>query len=79
MMTALGLFDDETPLLADNRNAMANRKFRTSKMTPFSANIGFVLYKFKANNTDKKTINIQLLINEAPVMTRMRLDALLLC
>ena len=67
MVTPLGLFDDETPLLAANRNVMANRKFRTSKMMPLSANIGFVLYECKANNTNKKTVNIQLPINQAPV------------
>ena len=42
--TALGLYEDDTPLLHDNFEENAGRLFRTSFLKPFSNNYEFVLY-----------------------------------
>ena len=45
LMAALGLFNDSEPLRADNFAKHADRKFKTSEILPFSANVMFVLYE----------------------------------
>lgn len=68
MMSALGIYKDSQPLLASNRNAMSNRLFKTSKISPFSGNLGFVLYACNpAVGETKKSFMFQLLANENPV------------
>ena len=42
--TALGLYEDEVPLLHDNFEESTDRLFRTSFLKPFSNNYEFVLY-----------------------------------
>ncbi|XP_060586938.1 multiple inositol polyphosphate phosphatase 1-like [Ruditapes philippinarum] len=44
LMTALGLYKDNTPLLATNFNTMSGRKFRTSNIDPYTSNLAFVIY-----------------------------------
>lgn len=60
LYTAFGLFNDLQPFLASNYNANKNRKFRTSSIGPFSANLGFGLYSCKMQ---KKHI-VKLFVNE---------------
>lgn len=43
-LTAMGAFKDAEPLASDNFDKMANRKFRTSEIVPFSANLAAVKY-----------------------------------
>ena len=45
LLGILGLFKDEEPLKADNFERHTNRKFRNSRIGPFSTNIAFVLYE----------------------------------
>lgn len=71
LMTALGLFKDDQPLRASNRLAMENRKFKTSDISPYSANVAFVLYAcddLSHSVTDaSRTFMIQLQVNEKPM------------
>lgn len=67
-MTALGLFKDDKPLLASNMAEMVNRQFRTSDISPYSANVGFVLYacdelSHSVTNAER-TFMLQLHVNE---------------
>lgn len=50
-MTALGLYKDNSPLLATNFESMSGRKFRTSNIGPYSSNIAFVVYACGDLNT----------------------------
>lgn len=43
-LTAMGAFRDTTPLRSDGFDAMANRKWKTSEICPFSSNIAAVKY-----------------------------------
>lgn len=68
VMAALGLYEDEQPVLASNKASMADRKFKTSQISPFSSNIGFVLYSCQHNQGDlKRTFRLQVMVNEKPV------------
>ena len=44
VMTVFDMFNDQVPLRASNRPLMADRKFRTSDIAPFAANVIMVLY-----------------------------------
>ena len=44
LYASLGLFNDSAPLLATNYDQMKQRKFKSSQILPFSANIALVLY-----------------------------------
>ena len=74
VFTALGLFKDQERLLATNMVKMRNRNFRTSKISPYSANIVFVLYACEdlrhVHDTDDRNITtyvLKILVNEEPV------------
>jgi hypothetical protein len=70
-MTALGLFRDKMPLQSDNYQAHSTRNFKSGFLTPFSANVAFILHKCESNNElndsifDKFKINV--LVNELPI------------
>lgn len=49
-LTAMGLFKDTEPLTSDNFDRMANRKFKTSDIVPFSANLAVVKYNCPNGN-----------------------------
>lgn len=66
IMAALGLYDDGKPVLASNKDQMAERNFQTSRITPFSSNIGFVLYSCQPNQ-GTRTFRIEVMVNEQPV------------
>ncbi|KAJ6642688.1 Multiple inositol polyphosphate phosphatase 1 [Pseudolycoriella hygida] len=44
LFTALGAFEDPTPLTADNYDKLSNRQWRTSSICPFAANLAVVKY-----------------------------------
>ena len=73
VFTALGLFRDQQRLLATNMGNMRDREFRTSKISPYSANIVFVLYaceEFRhVDDTDRDITAwvVKILVNEKPV------------
>lgn len=64
LYTAFGLFNDSQKLLADNYLMNKNRTFRTSLIGPFSANLGFGLYKCDTT----MAYVIRLFVNEEPVV-----------
>ena len=45
LLSLLGLFKDDEPLKANNFERHTNRKFRNSRIGPFSTNLAFVLYE----------------------------------
>jgi multiple inositol-polyphosphate phosphatase/2,3-bisphosphoglycerate 3-phosphatase len=58
----LGLFNDSSPLLANSSaDFINNRKFRSSQISPFAANIAFVLYNCSSTSVPYR---VQLLQNE---------------
>ncbi|CAC5388789.1 MINPP1 [Mytilus coruscus] len=63
IFTAFGLFKDTEPFTAANYDANINRKFSTSEITPFSANVAFSLYKCGANGKHA----FKIFVNEEPV------------
>ncbi|KAL4219883.1 PHOsphatase [Mactra antiquata] len=69
LMSKLGLFKDSEPLKSSNREKMKNRKFRTSHITPFSANIAFVVYSCddKLSPNHDREMMVKLFVNELPV------------
>ncbi|XP_071168730.1 multiple inositol polyphosphate phosphatase 1-like isoform X1 [Mytilus edulis] len=64
LYTAFGLFNNSQKLLADNYLMNKNRTFRTSLIGPFSANLGFGLYKCDTT----MAYVIRLFVNEEPVV-----------
>ncbi|XP_067949702.1 multiple inositol polyphosphate phosphatase 1-like [Watersipora subatra] len=73
LLAILGLFKDESPLLASNYELhRENRKFRQSFMGSFASNLGFVRYKCEKGNQSSNsdwpsqldTSMIQLIFNE---------------
>lgn len=69
LMTTLGLFKDDQPLLATNREEMVNRQFKTSIIAPYSTNVGFILYACQTEDgADKNMFKVQLLVDETPML-----------
>ncbi len=75
-MSLLGLFKDDKEFKADNFNEMESRKFRATRISPFSANIAFILHKCDSELQDphvddeskiSQQYKVQLLLNERPV------------
>ncbi|XP_022809597.1 multiple inositol polyphosphate phosphatase 1-like [Stylophora pistillata] len=68
----LGLFKDQEELRAGNMNAHSRRKYRTSEIVPFGANIAFIAYSCNADDTRGKEsdsykmeqFKIQVFVNE---------------
>lgn len=75
LMTALGLYKDNSPLLATNFESMSGRKFRTSNIAPYSSNIAFAVYACDDLNTletgsfkpGSQTFVVKLFVNEKEV------------
>ncbi|KAK2820190.1 hypothetical protein Q5P01_023149 [Channa striata] len=61
LLSLLGLHKDKTPPTANNYQSQYGRTFRTSRITPYAANLLFVLYDCQRGP------RLQLLINESPV------------
>lgn len=60
-LTSLGVASDDIPFLADNYEKMANRSFRTSKISPFATNLAVIRYECGDE------VKIQFLINQRPL------------
>jgi hypothetical protein len=65
LVASLGIFKDVDELNAENYESQRARLFRSSKITPFSSNIAFVL--LKCVDGSKAIHKVQTLINELPV------------
>ncbi|XP_036428920.1 multiple inositol polyphosphate phosphatase 1b [Colossoma macropomum] len=61
LLSLMGFFRDETPLTAENFSQQHNRKFRTSWIVPYAANLLFVLYECSDG------LRLQFFINEKPM------------
>lgn len=65
----IGLYKDKRPLLADNTDMIYNRLFRTSDISPYSANIAFVLYACDNDvRTSERQFKMKVFVNEEPVV-----------
>ena len=62
LVTTLGLFYDSNGLKSNNFRENLNRKFKSGILTPFSANLAFILHKCPSNS-----YKVKLLINELPI------------
>lgn len=62
LLSLLGFFKDETALTAKNFPLQYNRKFRSSQIVPYAANLVFVLY----DCTDG--LRLQFFHNEKPML-----------
>ncbi|XP_051969026.1 multiple inositol polyphosphate phosphatase 1b [Xyrauchen texanus] len=61
LLSLMGFFKDEKPLTAENFSLQHNRKFRTSQIVPYAANLVFVLYDCTEG------LRVQLFLNEKPI------------
>ncbi|KAI4893557.1 hypothetical protein NFI96_021356, partial [Prochilodus magdalenae] len=61
LISLMGFFRDETPLTAQNFSQQSNRKFRTSRIVPYAANLLFVLYECSDG------LRLQFFLNENPM------------
>ena len=69
LYTALGLFRDNSDLLATNMATMVNRTFRSSHISPLGANLAFVLYACPGvENSATNTYAVKLLVNEQEIV-----------
>ncbi|XP_041066297.1 multiple inositol polyphosphate phosphatase 1b [Carcharodon carcharias] len=67
VLTLMGYFKDDYPLLANNFEEQKNRKFRSGRISPFAANLILVLYQCnEAQNLGEK-YKLQLFLNEKPL------------
>ena len=60
-LTSLGLYTQDVPLLHDNYDQMANRTWRTSKISPFATNMAVVRYECSMGS------RIQFILNQRPL------------
>lgn len=65
IITALGAYQDEEPLMADNYERMKNRQFRTSNWVPYASNIAAVKYNCPAYD-EPDSVKILMLQNQQP-------------
>lgn len=63
-LAALGLFEDTVHLTARNMADEANRKWKTSIIAPFGANLAFTVYRCQGKTEPK----IQTFLNDNPVI-----------
>lgn len=61
LLTSLGAFKDDNELTADNFIAMSDRKWQTSRIGPFAANVAVVRYKCPTEDKLKYFLNEKLL------------------
>ena len=74
LYAALGLFNDTSPLLSTNYDQMKHRKFKSSRILPFSANIALILYDCNNGVGSEKSepsedmFVVRVYVNEEPVL-----------
>ncbi|KOC61016.1 Multiple inositol polyphosphate phosphatase 1 [Habropoda laboriosa] len=61
LLTSMGIAKDSTPPTASNFEDMENRKWNTSRLVPFAANLAAVFYKCDSSN------KVRFYLNEKPV------------
>lgn len=66
VLTSLGVFEDKTPLRADNFATQQNRLFHGHDMCPFSANFAAIRYQCSAVDKDDSE-KILFLLNQKPL------------
>lgn len=71
LISTLGLFNDSHRLTWQNYQHHLNRKFRTGKFSPFSANLAFVLHKCANDSANESSdpygqYKMHILVNELP-------------
>lgn len=64
LLTALGAVKDVTPLRADNYPQMSRRKWRSSEITPFAANLAAIKYDCPNDNDRTK---VMFFLNQKPM------------
>ena len=75
LISVLGLFKDDNQLLGTNFEENRDRKFRTSRIAPFSANVAFVLFDCGGHSGStgqgdggfEERYMVQVLFNELPI------------
>ncbi len=72
LVTALRLFQDKTQLKHDNFDKTQDRRFRSGRISPFSANVAFVLHRcnqtlFSDTDSEHDQYKVSLLVNEMPI------------
>lgn len=79
MLRALNAAKDLEHLRADNFNRMNHRKYYTSVLSPFAANIAAIKYKCETNDSTNTVNKIRFLLNEKPLKLNWCSDADGLC
>ncbi|XP_067858652.1 multiple inositol polyphosphate phosphatase 1b [Heptranchias perlo] len=67
VLTLMGYFKDDRPLLANNFEEQRNRKFRSGRIAPFAANLILVLYQCNEAQGLGEKYKLQLFLNEKPL------------
>ncbi|XP_048407028.1 multiple inositol polyphosphate phosphatase 1b isoform X1 [Stegostoma tigrinum] len=67
VLTLMGYFKDDNPLLANNFEAQKGRKFRSGWISPFAANLVLVLYSCSGARGLGDKYKLQLFLNEKPL------------
>lgn len=67
VLTLMGYFQDERPLLASNFEEQRNRKFRSGRISPLAANLILVLYQCHEAQSLGEKYKLQLFLNERPL------------
>ncbi|XP_078269280.1 multiple inositol polyphosphate phosphatase 1b [Rhinoraja longicauda] len=67
VLTLMGYFQDERPLLASNFEEQRNRKFRSGRISPLAANLLLVLYQCNEARSLGEKYKLQLFLNERPL------------
>ncbi|KAM4703616.1 multiple inositol polyphosphate phosphatase 1 [Rhinophrynus dorsalis] len=64
LLSLMGLFKDEKPLMANNFTTQSERKFRSGHIVPYASNLAFVLYHCDLVETPSEEYQVQMLLNE---------------
>ncbi|XP_038629744.1 multiple inositol polyphosphate phosphatase 1b isoform X3 [Scyliorhinus canicula] len=67
VLTLMGYFKDDHPLLANNFKQQKHRKFKSGRISPFAANLILVLYRFNGARGLGEKYRLQLFLNERPL------------
>ncbi|NXN61291.1 MINP1 phosphatase, partial [Rynchops niger] len=68
LLALMGFFKDDEPLKANNYIRQTHRKFRSGRIVPYAANLVFVLYHCDQVKTSKEEYQVQMLLNEKPML-----------
>ncbi|NWT35826.1 MINP1 phosphatase, partial [Chroicocephalus maculipennis] len=68
LLALMGFFKDDEPLKANNYVRQTHRKFRSGRIVPYAANLVFVLYHCDQVKTSKEEYQVQMLLNEKPML-----------